>query len=531
MRMSPASRGRRRKRNQRTSGRADLRLVQGGGGLEECDCPVCSGEDVDGTPTFDEVFDGIGGLAASEDPIDAEWAGAAFVAMATATLDERARSFVQGFVSQVEAKRNTDAVAVLLAINSVATGVEEEIARAAWAAAHRLVAAGIPAPPSAGELTERVKAGDCMRLYDAQETTSVLFAAFHRAGHAHGFIVVVDEQDCGAASEIGFLDTGDAAEVLDDLRKAASNDGVELRTQVLDPAELRWYAEQALDARAVHDNGQPFDEMFDEEEGPPYPILALLLRARLAALPEARRPAGARGRAHADQHAATMLDKLASMGVGGGFGGLRLGPVAPGQGRTPSRLPARRKKSDGPAPIYQIKVGLRGAKPPIWRRLLVPANASLTRLHRIIQAAFGWNDSHIHVFETPYGAFGQPDPELGHRSEAAVTLEQVAQRAKDKISYTYDFGDDWTHDIVVEQVLDPDPSLTYPVCTGGRRAAPPDDCGGIWGYQELVEILTDPSHPDHRERLAWFGLSDAGQFDPAAFNVDDVNRALAKQRR
>jgi len=196
----------------------------------------------------------------------------------------------------------------------------------------------------------------------------------------------------------------------------------------------------------------------------------------------------------------------------------------------PAKLPAKRKKAAGPAPIYQAKVGLRGAKPPIWRRLLVPADVSLARLHDVIQTAFGWEDSHMHMFETPYGEFGRADRELGHRAETPVTLEQVAAQAADKIRYTYDFGDDWVHEIVVEKILDRDPALDYPCCTGGRRAAPPDDCGGIWGYDELVEVLADPDHPEHKERLEWLGLDDASQLDPAAFDQDVVNRALAKLR-
>ena len=126
--------------------------------------------------------------------------------------------------------------------------------------------------------------------------------------------------------------------------------------------------------------------------------------------------------------------------------------------------------------------------------------------------------------------FGRADRELGHRAETPVTLEQVAAQAADKIRYTYDFGDDWVHEIVVEKILDRDPVLDYPCCTGGRRAAPPDDCGGIWGYDELVEVLADPDHPEHKERLEWLGLDDASQFDPAAFDLDEVNRALAKLR-
>jgi Plasmid pRiA4b ORF-3-like protein len=538
--MSPASRGPRGKQNKKASRRADLTGVRGA--PETCDCPACSGEDVDPAQMLGGLLDDVATLADYDDALDAELAGAAFVAVLTVAGDELVPAFVQGLIPQVEAKPSSGALALLLAIGSVASGVQEQVAEAASAAAGRLVAAGIPKPRWAGELAEPVRVGDCVRLFDSQETMSVLVAAFRRASRGHAFMIIVDEQDCGAAAEIFFLDDSDLPEALDDIRKGGRADGLDIRTQALDPAELRWYVEEALDARAVHDEEGPVDaasamfgqededEEDEEEDGPPYPVLALLVRARLAVLPQARRPAGARGQSHSDAHAANVLEAFASiMGgaggrPGGGFGGLPFGRPAP------AKLAAKRKKSDGPAPIYQIKVGLRGAKPPIWRRLLVPADVSLARLHDVIQATFGWDGGHMHVFETPYGDFGRADRELGHRADAPVTLEQVAPRAKDKVQYTYDFGDDWAHEIVVEKVLDRSPALTYPCCTGGRRAAPPDDCGGIWGYEELLEILADPHHPEHEERLEWLGLDDASQFDPAAFDPDEVNRALAKLR-
>jgi hypothetical protein len=176
--------------------------------------------------------------------------------------------------------------------------------------------------------------------------------------------------------------------------------------------------------------------------------------------------------------------------------------------------------------VYQIKVALRGAKPPIWRRLQVPADISLAQLHGVLQVAFDWDDSHLHVFETPYGEFGTADAELGRRPEARVTLEQVAAGIKSTIRYTYDFGDDWEHEILVEKVVDRDKAASYPRCTDGRRAAPPEDCGGIWGYEELAEILADPKHPEHDDRLEWLGLDDAKEFDPAAFDADAVTRTL-----
>lgn len=529
--MSPASRGPRGKQSKKTSRSADLTVVQAA--PEKCDCPACSGEDVDPGQMLGELLDGVATLAECEDPLDAELAGAAFVAMVTAAGDELVPAFVRGFIPQIEARPSGGALALLMAIESVASRAQEQVARAASAAVGRLVAAGMPRPQWANALAEPVQVGDCMRLYDTQGTTSVLVGSFRRAGRGHAFMVIVDQQDCGAAADILFVDADHLSEALDDIRRGGRADGLDIRTQALDPAEFRWYVEDALDARAVHDREEPGDvasAMVDEEDGPPYPVLALLVRTRLAALPEARRPAGARGHEDADAHAATLLEALASImggagaGPRGGFGGLRFGrPV-------PAKLPARRKKSDGPAPIYQVKVGLRGAKPPIWRRLLVPADVSLARLHAIIQAAFGWEDSHMHVFETPYGEFGRADRELGHRAETPVTLEQVAPEVKSKIRYTYDFGDNWDHEIVVEKVLDRDPALAYPRCTGGRRAAPPDDCGGLWGYEELVEVLADPKHPEHEERLEWLGLDDASQFAPDAFDAEAVNRALAELR-
>jgi hypothetical protein len=307
--------------------------------------------------------------------------------------------------------------------------------------------------------------------------------------------------------------------------------GLDLRQHALKPAEFRWYAEEALSSRDVHDEDDPAEEDDEDDGGPPYPVLAQLARTRLVALPKARPPAGTRGRMTSHTHALSALELLMGNlgGVPGAFGG---GVGLPGFGRAAQApLPAKRRKKDGPAPIYQIKVGLRQAKPPIWRRLEVRADLSLADLHHVIQAAFGWDDSHMHVFETPYGDFGHADRQLGHRAEAPVTLEQVAPEVKDKIRYTYDFGDDWDHEILVEKVFDRDHAApVHPRCTGGRRATPPEDCGGIWGYAELVEILADPRHPDHEERLEWLGLDDPNQFDPAAFDLEKANRALAELR-
>lgn len=492
---------------------------------DACDCPVCSGEDVDAAQMLSEMLDGVAAMTESDNALEAELAGATILAVVSESEDELVPLFVEELIPQIEAKPGPGALALLLSVGAVASGTHDQIAKAAAAAADRLASTGVPKPKWTAELTAPLQVANLTRLRSRGDTMSVLVGTFRRATQAHAFIVIVDHLDCRAAADIFFIDADDLPEVLEEL----CEDSQIVTEEALDPGEFRWYVEDALAARAVHEEEGPTDaapfededsspfEDEDDAEGPPYAVLTTLLRARLAALPPPRKPAGVQPHHETGAHTRLMagIRHLA---------GLTL------EGRMPAKLPTRRQKSDGPAPIYQIKIGLRNTKPPIWRRLLVPADISLARLHRAIQIAFGWDDSHMHVFETPYGDFGRADRELEHRAEKPVTLEQVAPQAKDKIQYTYDFGDNWSHDILVEKALDRDPTLTYPRCTGGRRAAPPDDCGGIWGYEHLVEILTDPAHPAHKDRLEWLGWDDASHFDPAAFGPDDVNKALAKLR-
>jgi hypothetical protein len=174
-----------------------------------------------------------------------------------------------------------------------------------------------------------------------------------------------------------------------------------------------------------------------------------------------------------------------------------------------------------------LKLSLRGAKPPIWRRVDVPSDISLQRLHRVMQAAFGWEDYHMWVFDTELGRYGIADAELEIRSAASKKLHHVAPHRGDGLIYTYDFGDGWEHIIAVEEVRAAEAGVTYPRCLAGRRAGPPEDCGGIWGYAELLGILADPTHDDHIARLEWLGLSSPTELDPARFDLDKINQQLA----
>ena len=182
------------------------------------------------------------------------------------------------------------------------------------------------------------------------------------------------------------------------------------------------------------------------------------------------------------------------------------------------------KRASSGRTVHTMKISLLDSKPPIWRRLEVPSGSTLHELHEIIQGAFGWEECHMWVFETPMGEYGVADPELRHRSAASKKLDGVAPRVGDRLRYTYDFGDDWVHDILIEDVHAAEPGVTYPRCLTGRRACPPEDCGGIGGYEMLVEILAAPRTTRTRKCS---GLDSADVFDPAAFDVAEVNEALS----
>ncbi|HQE91654.1 MAG TPA: plasmid pRiA4b ORF-3 family protein [Anaerolineae bacterium] len=183
-------------------------------------------------------------------------------------------------------------------------------------------------------------------------------------------------------------------------------------------------------------------------------------------------------------------------------------------------------KKSQPTEIYQLKVTLKYSKPPIWRRLLVPSDIPLNKLHDVFQIAFAWTDSHLHQFivgEDEY--YGEPDPDdyLEIRDEHHYTLKDIAPGAGCKFIYEYDFGDSWEHIVVVEKVLPPDPAQVYPVCIKGRLAAPIEDIGGVWGYYEFLDAMKDPHHPDHASYVEWYGADD---IDPDAFDLDLINKSL-----
>ncbi len=185
--------------------------------------------------------------------------------------------------------------------------------------------------------------------------------------------------------------------------------------------------------------------------------------------------------------------------------------------------------------MHQLKIGLEGTAPPLWRRLQIPSAASLGFLHDVIQQAFGWEDYHLHRFHDERGReWGDRSSSRGGFGAAAFADEEEAGlgkvlRAEGAVLwYVYDFGDNWQHRIEVEKVMPLDPGVTYPRCTGGRRAAPPaEDIGGIWGLEEIAYLVTHPEAdpPEHSEDLV-SGLRDEG-YDPGAFDPAELTRRLS----
>lgn len=212
--------------------------------------------------------------------------------------------------------------------------------------------------------------------------------------------------------------------------------------------------------------------------------------------------------------------------------------------------------------VFQLRITLRDSKPPIWRRVAVPADITLGQLHEVIQIAMGWTDSHLHQFMLQDKSLINRDPQVIARlseegryddifaatrgirvfvsktdpfgdeldmegeDEDAVTLADVCPKVKSKLTYEYDFGDGWEHIVEVQKIVEPKSGEAYPRCLAGRKACPPEDCGGVFGYYRMLEVAADPEHEEHDDIVEWLGED----FDPEAFDIDEVNEMLREWR-
>lgn len=185
-----------------------------------------------------------------------------------------------------------------------------------------------------------------------------------------------------------------------------------------------------------------------------------------------------------------------------------------------------------PGEMYQLKITLKGSKPPIWRRFLIKSSVSLPELHEAIQIIMGWENCHLHQFISGGRYYLEPDPDdvfesINDLDEKRYRLNQLLKREKASIVYEYDFGDGWEHNITLEKILPLNPELELPVCIKAKGACPPEDVGGIWGYYNFLEAVNDEKHPQYEDYKEWIGPD----FDPAAYDISEVNKILAEYCR
>ena len=177
--------------------------------------------------------------------------------------------------------------------------------------------------------------------------------------------------------------------------------------------------------------------------------------------------------------------------------------------------------------IYQLKISLAGSRPLIWRRFLVSNDITFKKLHSIIQVVMGWYDYHLYEFIIDRTSIIDPETiaesfdEDAHDSET-TKISEFIKYEKQKILYIYDFGDGWEHNIIVEKILSDNTKLKHPMCLDGKLSCPPEDCGGLGGYYDLLKAIQDKNHPEHKDMLEWIGE----EFDPNEFCLETVNQAL-----
>jgi hypothetical protein len=171
--------------------------------------------------------------------------------------------------------------------------------------------------------------------------------------------------------------------------------------------------------------------------------------------------------------------------------------------------------------VYQLRITLEDIHPPIWRRVQT-RDCSLATLNRIIQHAMGWWNCHLHTFDVGGQCYSVPSPEWEVKDERGVRLSRLVAQGVDKLLYTYDMGENWRHTIQVEKTLPSEPGARYPICLGGERACPPEDCGGVGGYADLLAALRNRRHKRHRFYLDWLNRP----FDPEAFDLQTTTTSL-----
>ena len=470
-------------------------------------------------------------VVGQEDPFEFEMMVSSFcgildMAQVAASCGALPPNVVPMLIGQFEARRDGVSLAVLATLALLAEG---EAGAAAARGAARLWRAGVLPPDWFEELDRALVADECLCVRRELDGDLLFLLSFRRAGRRHAFAAVVRDEQHGPAEAIAPLPAEVLPERLTDLvEELVPIDEFDTVTiELLEPVEARRLLETALRSRAVQDSRLDLEARFEQWDesatpnvlgAPPYPTMVAALRNRIDSLPPPPRALlsdecweGEDQEGFELDFDAAFPDFPAAFGAGvfvTDYAHQDVPPTAFGLGRI--ELPPRRGPLDGPAQVYRLRIDLKGAKPPIWRRVEVPGDLTLAALHDVIQTVFEWDGYHLHVFETAAGDFGDGDVDLGHGLDGEVTVEQILAGPGAKLTYVYDYGDYWEHSVRVERTYEADPEVHYPRCTGGRRAAPPEDCGGLWEYQE--------------------SLREHGDAGADVFDREELNRRLSEGR-
>ena len=470
-------------------------------------------------------------IADQADPFEFEMMVSSFcgildMAQAAALTGALPPDVVPILITQFESRGDGLSLAVLATLAILAEG---EAGAAAARGAARLWRAGVLPPDWFEELDRSLLVEECLCVRRELDGDLLFLLSFRRADRRHAFAVVVRDEEHGPAEAIAPLPAEvlpeQLVELVGELVPLDELDAVTI--ELLEPAEARRQLETALRTRAVQDARLDLEARFaqwDESAtpnvlgAPPYPTMIAALRNRIDALPQPPRALVTEELWEGDEAEGLEYDvDLAFPDFPAAFGaGVFIADYShqdsPTRGPSAQRLglPPRRSPLDGPAPIYRLRIDLKGAKPPIWRRVEVHGDLTLAALHEVIQTVFEWEGYHLHVFETGYGDFGDGDMDLGHGLDCDVTVEQILAGPGAKLTYVYDYGDYWEHVVRVERTYQADAEVHYPRCTGGRRAAPPEDCGGLWEYQE--------------------SLREHGDAGADVFDREELNRRLSEGR-
>ncbi len=434
-------------------------------------------------------------LKKSATPLAAEIAGCELIASFdtfAAELDAPENPLI-GFLEATAETKSREALVMVRILSRLGS---QEIRDAARQAAERLAMAGVKDMPWVGRVGQ-VDFEAAFGFLDTDRMQRSTMVEFSYGQRRHILAVFIDYRLGGGLKDCWV--TEDVSRLRAQVQLAIGAPGMDYESLSAEQAAAILHT--ALAARPCPEGDEAIEDVN---------VYGHLVKARWEALP---------GPPYSDAVVQSVTFAMPSRAA------RRAGPKPTTAGRSKTATAPPRKPTSKNQ-IHRIKVTLAHVKPPIWRRLEVPSTTTLTKLHQVIQDAMPWSGGHLWMFETAAGEYGPPDAELGTKDAARVTLATVAPSVGAKIKYSYDFGDGWEHAITVEAIEPAAPGVSYPRCTAGRRASPPEDCGGPWGYQELIETLQHPEHPEHPERLDWLGLDSADEFRPEQFDVAETSAAL-----